>query len=72
MVPLTSVFPEHRLGATGDVAKANCATCHQGINKPLYGVSMLGDYPFPTRTKKEQAKATTEGGKNVLGCDEIA
>lgn len=42
--PLTGQFPAHRLGITGDVAKANCATCHQGVSKPLYGVSMLKDY----------------------------
>ena len=29
----------------GDVLKSNCATCHNGINKPLYGVSMAKDYP---------------------------
>ncbi len=45
MEPIASVFPAHRLGTTGDVAKANCATCHQGAYKPLYGVSMLKDYP---------------------------
>jgi photosynthetic reaction center cytochrome c subunit len=45
LVPLTSVFPENRLGPTGDVAKVNCATCHQGAYKPLYGASMLKDYP---------------------------
>jgi photosynthetic reaction center cytochrome c subunit len=27
------------------VAKANCQTCHQGAFKPMYGVSMLKDYP---------------------------
>jgi photosynthetic reaction center cytochrome c subunit len=43
--PLTSVFPENRLGPTGDVAKLSCATCHQGAYKPLYGASMLKDYP---------------------------
>jgi photosynthetic reaction center cytochrome c subunit len=43
--PLTPVFPAGRLGPTGDVAKVNCATCHQGAYKPLYGVSMLRDYP---------------------------
>jgi photosynthetic reaction center cytochrome c subunit len=42
---LTSVFPANRLGPTGDVAKVNCATCHQGAYKPLYGVSMAKDYP---------------------------
>jgi photosynthetic reaction center cytochrome c subunit len=46
MEPLTGVFPQHRLGPTGDVAKANCATCHQGAYKPLYGVSMIQDYPY--------------------------
>jgi len=45
MEPIASVFPPHRLGPTGDVAKANCQTCHQGAYKPLYGVSMLKDYP---------------------------
>ena len=45
MVPLTSVFPPHRLGVSGDVAKVNCATCHQGVFKPLYGQSMAKDYP---------------------------
>jgi photosynthetic reaction center cytochrome c subunit len=45
MVPLTSTFPMHRLGVTGDVAKVNCATCHQGVFKPLYGASMAKDYP---------------------------
>jgi len=45
LVPLTSTFPEHRLGILGDVAKVNCATCHQGVFKPLYGVSMAKDYP---------------------------
>ncbi|MEI6317782.1 MAG: photosynthetic reaction center cytochrome PufC [Pseudomonadota bacterium] len=43
--PLTSAFPAAKLGPDGDVAKVNCATCHQGAYKPLYGVSMLRDYP---------------------------
>ena len=46
MTPLKDVFPPNRLGPTGDVAKANCATCHQGVNKPLLGQSMLKDYPY--------------------------
>jgi photosynthetic reaction center cytochrome c subunit len=45
LVPLTGRFPEHRLGVLGDVAKVNCATCHQGVFKPLYGESMAKDYP---------------------------
>ena len=42
---LQNVFPHVRLGAVGDVAKVNCTTCHQGVYKPLYGASMLKDYP---------------------------
>ncbi len=45
MEPLTDTFPAHRKGETGDVAKLNCATCHQGAYKPLYGAPMLKDYP---------------------------
>jgi photosynthetic reaction center cytochrome c subunit len=43
--PLQPVFPPHRLGALGDVAKVNCSTCHAGVFKPLFGVGMLKDYP---------------------------
>lgn len=42
--PLQSTYPAERLGPTGDAPKANCATCHQGVQKPLYGVNMLKDY----------------------------
>ncbi len=45
MEPITKVFPPHRLGPTGDVAKANCQTCHQGVFKPLYGASMVKNHP---------------------------
>ncbi len=45
MEPIEKVFPAHRLGPSGDVAKTNCSTCHQGAFKPLYGVSMLKDHP---------------------------
>ncbi|HSM22486.1 MAG TPA: photosynthetic reaction center cytochrome PufC, partial [Rubrivivax sp.] len=45
IVPLTASFPASRLGPTGDVAKVNCATCHQGVYKPLYGAPMAKDYP---------------------------
>ena len=43
--PLHSVFPAGRLGPTGDSPKVNCATCHQGVFKPLYGVSMVATFP---------------------------
>jgi photosynthetic reaction center cytochrome c subunit len=45
LVPLTDQFPGHRLGPTGDVAKMNCATCHQGLHKPMYGAEMAKDFP---------------------------
>jgi photosynthetic reaction center cytochrome c subunit len=43
--PLKPTFPHGRLGPLGDAPKANCTTCHQGAYKPLYGASMLADYP---------------------------
>ncbi len=45
LTPLTDQLPPERLGPLGDVPKVNCATCHQGLSKPLGGISMLGDYP---------------------------
>ena len=42
--PLNSVFPAGRKGATGDSPKVYCATCHQGVYKPLYGKSMLATF----------------------------
>jgi photosynthetic reaction center cytochrome c subunit len=42
--PLTPQFPATRLGPTGDVAKVYCATCHQGVNKPLGGLEMAKLY----------------------------
>ena len=45
MEPLTKTFPANRLGPTGDVAKVACSTCHQGVNKPLYGAQMAKAHP---------------------------
>ncbi len=44
--PLNGVFPAYRKGVTGDSPKVFCATCHQGIYKPLYGVSMLSSFRY--------------------------
>ncbi len=57
MVPLTGVFPANRKGPTGDVAKVNCATCHQGAYKPLYGAQMAKDYPELIGPTPEAPKA---------------
>jgi photosynthetic reaction center cytochrome c subunit len=44
--PLRSVFPPGRLGpAFADSPKVTCATCHNGVYKPLFGVSMVHDFP---------------------------
>jgi photosynthetic reaction center cytochrome c subunit len=43
--PLQGVFPASRRGPLGDVGKVDCATCHQGAYKPLYGASLLKDFP---------------------------
>ncbi|MFQ3595815.1 MAG: photosynthetic reaction center cytochrome PufC [Sphingomonadaceae bacterium] len=45
ITPLTSVFPANRLGPQGDPFKVNCATCHQGANKPLGGINMADAFP---------------------------
>lgn len=45
LIPLQAKFPAIRLSAEGDGPKVGCETCHKGTFKPLYGVSMLGDYP---------------------------
>lgn len=42
---LTDVFPDDKKGPLGDVLKVNCGTCHAGLPKPLYGVSMVADFP---------------------------
>jgi photosynthetic reaction center cytochrome c subunit len=44
--PLKSVFPPNRLGpAFADSPKVTCATCHNGVYKPLFGVSMAQGFP---------------------------
>ena len=45
VAPLGEVLPAYRLGERGDAPKVGCATCHNGLHKPLAGVSMVKDYP---------------------------
>jgi photosynthetic reaction center cytochrome c subunit len=45
LMPLKDILPANRLGPDGDPPKVACATCHKGTYKPLFGVSMLKDYP---------------------------
>ncbi len=44
--PLGPEYPEDRLGPVeGDAPKAYCATCHQGVNKPLGGADAVTAFP---------------------------
>lgn len=45
VAPLGEVLPANRLGARGDAPLAGCATCHNGLHKPLAGAQMAKDYP---------------------------
>jgi photosynthetic reaction center cytochrome c subunit len=45
IAPLSTVLPPSRLGPRGDGPKAGCATCHNGLHKPLAGAQMAKDYP---------------------------
>jgi photosynthetic reaction center cytochrome c subunit len=45
LIPLQPEWPANRLGPTGDGPKLYCATCHQGAQKPLLGVSLAKDWP---------------------------
>jgi len=63
ITPLATVFPDNRLGPSGDPYKVNCATCHQQQRKPLGGVSMVKDYPalqHATYVPQPAAPAPTE------------
>ena len=45
LASIDNVLPPERHGPLGDGPKINCTTCHQGAYKPLYGASMLKDFP---------------------------
>ena len=62
--PLLHIFPANRRGPMGDVAKVNCATCHQGAYKPLYGSHLAKYYPavLPTDMRPEVPLAAPPRG----------
>jgi photosynthetic reaction center cytochrome c subunit len=45
VAPLANSLPANRLGPLGDAPKVNCATCHQGLSKPLMGANMVQHHP---------------------------
>jgi photosynthetic reaction center cytochrome c subunit len=57
---LQAVFPANRKGPKGDPYKVNCTTCHQGLPKPLGGVSMIAQ--APSLRGPPMATAAAEGG----------
>ncbi len=59
--PLAGVIPADQKGPHGDAYKVNCTTCHQGLSKPLGGVSMLADYP-QLKAPAPMAMAKAEAG----------
>jgi photosynthetic reaction center cytochrome c subunit len=63
MDSLTDVFPANRKGPMGDVYKINCATCHQGVYKPLYGAQMAADYPELWSKGGDDGAAEEAGGE---------
>lgn len=69
MVPLTTTFPVNRLGPGGDVAKVNCATCHQGAHKPLYGAEMAKHHP--ELLMKAMPVAPPASGTVALTADDV-
>jgi photosynthetic reaction center cytochrome c subunit len=67
LAPLQSVWPANRLGPHGDGAKLQCATCHNGVSKPLYGAAMAADYPalYPNGGGASVDVTVTEGEARV-------
>jgi photosynthetic reaction center cytochrome c subunit len=47
-----------RVGPHGDALKVNCATCHQGVNRPLLGAPMLRDYPELNLVSRDPLRTT--------------
>jgi photosynthetic reaction center cytochrome c subunit len=65
LIPLQPTYPANRLGPSGDAPKLHCGTCHNGVNKPLNGVSMLADYaelaaPIPMPAAPAPAPEATQ------------
>ena len=64
--PLASVLPPNRHGPLGDGPKVNCATCHNGVFKPLFGANMLKDYPELGAQQPAPVKVAMVGAMPVV------
>lgn len=70
--PLGPTYPKTALGPAGDAPKAYCATCHKGLNKPLYGAAMAKNYPellgpIPVAVRQAPAAAAAAPPTGLLG-----
>lgn len=76
LLPLQPVFPAERLGPLGDVAKVECATCHLGAYKPLYGAQLARDFPALYANANPAAAPAppppTTGGGTGIPADSMA
>jgi photosynthetic reaction center cytochrome c subunit len=69
--PLNSVLPSERLGkAMRDAPKVTCSTCHNGVSKPLFGVSMARNFPeltgLPSGEARQGADAVDPASSDVF------
>lgn len=54
LLPLEDVYPPERLGPVfQDAPLAACRTCHQGYQRPLQGLNVIGNYPELATTSGE-------------------
>lgn len=67
--PLQPVFPENRLGPLGDAPKANCATCHNGLQLPLDRYQMLAEYPELNRIEIRGSQSVAETAPTEAAAD---
>ncbi len=73
VTPLTDILPDSRKGPLGDVFKINCATCHHGVYKPLFGAPMAKDYPAlmgQSASAEDQDDAAATEDESVLAEDD--
>jgi photosynthetic reaction center cytochrome c subunit len=72
--PLNDILPASRKGPLGDPMRIGCETCHQGINKPLFGAPMLKDYPelgAPTQAAPVAAPVPAAPAAVKTGADAV-
>ncbi len=55
-------IPDSRKGPLGDPLKVSCKTCHQGAYKPLYGASMIDEFPSLSRKTGTAVDMHRKGG----------